>query len=78
MRTTTIDGDSPKVSDGTGDSPKVSDGTGDSPKVYDGTGDSSEVFDGTGDSEDLNGSPTTPASRLTPISSIEHNNHNLF
>ena len=50
MRTTTIDGDSPKVSNGTGDSPEV----------YDGTGDSSEVFDGTDDSEDLDGSPTTP------------------
>ena len=31
---------------------------------------SGEVFDGTDESEDLDGNPTTPASRLIPISSI--------
>ncbi|KAK0607880.1 hypothetical protein LWI29_021951 [Acer saccharum] len=63
--TTTIDGDSPKVFDGTGDSPEVFNDTGD-------TGDNGKVFDGTDDSEDFDSSPTTPASRLTLISSIEH------
>ncbi|KAK0597128.1 hypothetical protein LWI29_022060 [Acer saccharum] len=65
LTTTTIDGENCEQFDGTGDSPEV----------FDGTGDNSEVFNGTGDSEDFDGSPTTPASRLTPISSIEHSSH---
>ncbi|KAK0584771.1 hypothetical protein LWI29_018390 [Acer saccharum] len=49
------------------------DGTGDNREVFDGTGDNLEDFDGTGDNrEDFNCSCTTPASRPTQFSSIEH------